>query len=229
MVVTKGRLGNAEQFLPIFLRFSRTVSVIRVEPQTAQALSDPDETMTHHDLRETLQSGQDVALTALYDRYAQQGINFAFGYLGNRSDSEDVVHDAFCRLMAPGQRHRLDQPDEEVAAVFLTSVRNLAIDLLRRRHRRRCEPLREHGRTTSQEAEISEGEVKQLMDDLPREWAQALRFRIERELSYAQIAESMKCSIPQVRTWIYRARKQLAEELQRRGVCVKRSAAADRE
>ena len=72
-------------------------------------------------------------MTALYDRYAQRGVNFAFGLLRNQSDSEDVVHDAFSKLMAPGHaQYRQDRsgmthelPERSV------SERMISVDALR--------------------------------------------------------------------------------------------------
>jgi len=37
---------------------------------------------------------------ALYERYAGRGMHYAYSLLTNRTDSEDVVHEAFYRLLA---------------------------------------------------------------------------------------------------------------------------------
>ena len=169
-------------------------------------------------------AGRNDVFTAFYDRFAERGVNYAFGLLHNRSDSEDVIQDAFCRLMATAQRQRLLENENEFAAVFFTAVRNLAIDMLRRRQRRRHEPLDEARATPARQTDFSEEEVRDLLAELPNDWREALQLRVDGKLSYAQIAEVLDCTVAQVRTWVYRARNQLAAELQGRGIPVHRRA-----
>ena len=63
------------------------------------------------------------------------------------------------------------------------------------------------------------GEEVQLALAIVRdEYRQAFVLFHEHELSYAEIAESMSVPLGTVKTWVHRARKELIEELRRRGV-----------
>jgi RNA polymerase sigma-70 factor (ECF subfamily) len=47
----------------------------------------------------------------------------------------------------------------------------------------------------------------------------------EQELSYAEIGEVLDCPLGTVKTWVHRARRELIQRLQRRGVvCENRDA-----
>ena len=177
--------------------------------------------MTDDELAVALSSGEDAVLAALYDRYAQRAMNYAFGILRNQSDSEDVVQEAFCRLMAPRQRHRLRASAGQLSAIFFTAVRNLSLDTIRRRKTRRQAALVDQ--IASPPADVSpsdEAELRGLVDQLPPEWSEALKLRVDGQLTYAEISEVMGCTLAQVRTRIYRARKQLTRELIQRGFLV---------
>jgi RNA polymerase sigma-70 factor (ECF subfamily) len=56
-------------------------------------------------------------------------------------------------------------------------------------------------------------QVRRAIDRLPENFRAALVLCEYENLSYAQIAETLGASVPQVKTWIHRARRQLAEYL----------------
>jgi RNA polymerase sigma-70 factor (ECF subfamily) len=56
-------------------------------------------------------------------------------------------------------------------------------------------------------------QVRRAIDRLPENFRAALVLCEYEKLSYAQIAETLDASIPQVKTWIHRGRRQLAEML----------------
>ena len=153
----------------------------------------------------------------LYDRYAPRGLRFAYSMIGNVSDAEEAVQEAFCRLLRPIQRGQADCRTTGFAPLFFKTLRNLSIDVLRMKNRRRVvsmndipEPIE---RLAGGDFEKLEMHIGSLMDALPAEWADALRLKIDGGLSYDEIARSMDCTRAQVRTWIYRARRKLEEEL----------------
>jgi RNA polymerase sigma-70 factor (ECF subfamily) len=74
------------------------------------------------------------AVAALYDRYASTLLGLALRIVRERSEAEDVVHDAF---LVVGERARQYVAERgTVAAWLITLVRNLSIDRTRRRERR---------------------------------------------------------------------------------------------
>ena len=58
---------------------------------------------------------------------------FAFYYMGNREDAEDITQEALLRLW----HHGLRMDDESVAAWLTRVARNACLDALRQRHRYR--------------------------------------------------------------------------------------------
>ncbi len=63
-----------------------------------------------------------------------------------------------------------------------------------------------------------ETQIEQWLEQLPPEWADALKLKVNGQLSYAEIADVMNATHAQVRTWIYRARRQLETELNKTGI-----------
>ena len=56
---------------------------------------------------------------------------------------------------------------------------------------------------------------------MPKEWAESLNLKIHAKLSYQEIADVLDATHAQIRTWIYRARKQLALDLEAKGLLEK--------
>src|SRR5262245_65085801 len=83
----------------------------------------------------TLIADGDVrAVGALYDRYSPTLFPIALRILRERSEAEDILHDAF---VAVSERASQYAPERgSVVAWLVTLVRNLSIDRTRRRERR---------------------------------------------------------------------------------------------
>lgn len=125
------------------------------------------------------------------------------------------MQEAFCRLLM--SRHRAEVSDN-FAAVFFTTVRNLCIDVIRRRQKRPTMSIVEIASEPTCPSESNElaqlhGAIRDAIDSLPEQWADALRLRVDGKLPYDEIASVLKCTKPQVRTWIFRGRRQLEREL----------------
>ena len=154
------------------------------------------------------------------------GRRYAQRLLANEADSEDVVQEAFCRLVArrsaalstngssPGSEFATSG---ETAAIFFKIVRNLCIDKLRRKKlQSNVDGQQWIERTPGVELHAIAKETRQQVESalarLPERWRQALLLRAY-ELNYEEISRVMNCTKPQVRTWIFRARQQLSCEL----------------
>ena len=103
--------------------------------------------------------------------------------------------------------------------LFIKSVRNLCIDRLRQRAVRAASPLPPEGIGRSappHPLDLAEERERlgRAISGLPERWRTALLMRVDEELGYEQIAERMKASKAQVRTWIFRARQHLLQQLQ---------------
>lgn len=76
--------------------------------------------------------GDMQAFAAIYDIYARAGYTLALRMMGDAAAAEDVVHDAFIKLMTRLQSYRGDAP---FGAWLKRLLVNAAIDTLRRRQR----------------------------------------------------------------------------------------------
>ena len=157
-------------------------------------------------------------LAQLFSDHRQRANRYAYWILRNESDSEEVVQEAFVRLLQR-ERKTAEKIDERgFTGLLFTTIRNLAIDWLRKDKRRGQVALqKEHEPAdTKQDETRLQGLDEAIwlhMNKLPENWREALKLRTVGELTYEQIAAVLDCSLPQVRTWIFRARKKLAEEL----------------
>ncbi len=161
-------------------------------------------------------------LISLFPEYQARARRYAYWFLGNRNDSEEVVQEAFVRLAQREQNGKPIADENGFAGLLFTTVRNLSIDVLRKGKRTqnveltsdRMPLVRESDDMVSSEFQ---DELTKQLRELPEQWAEALKLRTSAELSYDEIAKVLGCTRAQVRTWIYRARKRLAENLKRLG------------
>jgi len=185
----------------------------------------------------SLRTGDNGAFHVLYERYAPRGLSYANAILHNESDAEEALQEAFCRLLKPIRSGGVDPARGGFRALFFGTLRNLSIDVLRRRRSSghlSLEAVPEPGVVSGAEARAGAGGVSIEVADtvrvafraLPERHAEALRLRLNGELTYEQIAGVLGCSRGQVRTWIFRARRRLEEIFARDGLMPPRTPAA---
>lgn len=160
------------------------------------------------------------------EQVAPQATRYAMSIVRVWADAEEIVQEAFCRMV---QSDRLSEEadfdtDSAQRALFFAMVRNLSIDRLRKKKRRRFEPMdvgklatnKNHSdETTLQRLEKS---VQAILKELPSQWSDALQLKVNGGLSYEEISNVLDATHAQVRTWIYRARKQLEKDLAQQGL-----------
>ena len=145
------------------------------------------------------------------------GRRYARRLLTNEFDSEDVVQEAFCRLVAKYQRGEWNPPRAELAAIFAKIIRNLCIDKLRRtKSQTNTNEECWIGSAPSAESCAIAKETRQQIEvalaQLPDRWRDALLLRTS-GLNYEEISQAMNCTKAQIRTWIFRARQQVISQL----------------
>jgi RNA polymerase sigma-70 factor (ECF subfamily) len=140
-------------------------------------------------------------------------LGIARGIVGNRASPEDVVQQAVMNLY----QHRARYDWREPGGLLRRAVVNEALRILRQP---RMTAMEEdyHGATSSPpEATLIDqetiGQVRRAIEKLPENFKAALVLCEYEKMPYAQIATTLNASIPQVKTWIFRARRQLAEML----------------
>ena len=159
------------------------------------------------------------ATVELFERalsqHSRRLLAIARAIVGTRAAPEDVVQQAVMNLYQ--HRHRYDW--REPGGLLKRAVVNEALRLLR--HPRMSVVADDHpaGRGTSDAAEgmIDDETVVQVRSAiarLPDHFRAALVLCEYENLSYVEIAQALGASVPQVKTWLHRARRQLAGMLE---------------
>jgi RNA polymerase sigma-70 factor (ECF subfamily) len=164
-------------------------------------------------LPEALESTNELFERAVR-QHSRRLLAIARGIVGNRASPEDVVQQAFMNLYTHRDRYDWREP----GGLMRRTVVNEALRILRQPHMSVLpDEASDQGRSQSPGQHMIESEtvlqVRRAIDRLPENFRAALVLCEYEKMSYAQIAESLDASIPQVKTWIHRGRRQLAELL----------------
>jgi RNA polymerase sigma-70 factor (sigma-E family) len=149
----------------------------------------------------------------LYVRHAPEGIRLAFLLTGDRALAEDLVQEAFARLV--GRLRHLRDPGAFTAYLRRTIV-NLATSHFRRR---RVERAYLERRARDPEPGMNPNEdLDQTMHEallrLPKRQRAAIVLRFYEDLSDVQTAEVLRCSRGTVRSLVSRGMTTLRSELE---------------
>jgi RNA polymerase sigma-70 factor (ECF subfamily) len=164
-------------------------------------------------------AGSHDATVELFERAVRQHsrrlLAIARAIVGTRAAPEDVVQQAVMNLYQ--HRHRYDW--REPGGLLKRAVVNEALRLLR--HPRMSVVADDHpaerGATGAAQGMIDDETVVQVRSAiarLPDHFRAALVLCEYEQLSYVEIAQALGASVPQVKTWLHRARRQLAGMLE---------------
>jgi RNA polymerase sigma-70 factor (ECF subfamily) len=163
-----------------------------------------------------VRAGDEKALAELIDRWKTPLINFFYRSLSSYSQAEDLAQMTFVRIYRSAPRY---EPRAKFSTYLFHVARRLLINEYRHRQRKPLEtvdPADLQAVSGSEEtrnlSEIEEA-FNQAIGNLPEKHATALLLLKQQELSYEEIANLMDASVGAVKTWIFRARAQLREEL----------------
>jgi RNA polymerase sigma-70 factor (ECF subfamily) len=153
---------------------------------------------------------------ALFERavreHSRRLLAIARAIVANRASPEDVVQQALTNLY----QHRARYDWREPAGLMRRAVVNEALRVLRQ-PRMVVVSDEEPGRPSSPVAGMIDREtilrVQQAIERLPDHFRSALVLCEYENMAYAQIAEVLGASIPQIKTWLHRGRRQLAQML----------------
>lgn len=152
----------------------------------------------------------------LFDKAVRQHsrrlLAIARAIVGTRASPEDVVQQAVMNLY----QHRARYDWREPGGLLKRAVVNESLRLLR--HPRMSVVGDDHpaGTETAVDGMIDNETVAQVraaIARLPEHFRAALVLCEYENLSYVEISQALGASVPQVKTWLHRARRQLAEML----------------
>ncbi|MGD9645902.1 MAG: RNA polymerase sigma factor [Pirellulales bacterium] len=164
-------------------------------------------------------AGDEAAMVELVHRYQGAVFGLCYRMLGDRQDAEDIAQEAFLRVFR--NLHTWD-PERDFRPWLLAIAGNRCRSHLAVRKRRPATTnlVEELPDTTDDDhaAHNLTEEVGLALSTIREDYRRAFLLFHDQELSYAQISDALDCPVGTVKTWIHRARRELARCLQGRGV-----------
>ena len=159
-------------------------------------------------------AGEQSAMEELIGLWKMPLFRFFLRSLNHHEDAEDLTQRVFIRIYRSSQRY---QAKAKFSTWVFTIARNLLIDEIKKRNRRPQMVFDEHIERVGDGEDRRSGELTEILirhlDSLPEKHRTALLLRVQRELSYREIAEVMQTTEASVKTWIHRARLELRQSL----------------
>lgn len=172
-------------------------------------------TPTDQELLLRIAKRDEGALTQLYDRYCGAALAIATRVLGDRAEAEDVLQEVFVRVWDRAAEYDLSRGS--VAAWVMSSIRNGAIDRLRRKDafHRAVDGAAAQPRPEPEEREFPEDlkRVSAAVAKLPEEQRQAIELAYFEGLSQSEIASRLAQPLGTVKTRMRLAMQKLRAAL----------------
>ena len=180
--------------------------------------------LSDEELIHRFQDGDIYAFDAIVNRYKDQLLNFAYRFLNNPEEAEDVVQETFLRIFRNKHAYR------EIAKFstwVYTIAGNLAKTELRKRKRRKYLYLSDMGyddkefeiadpsANTEKEVEslFQEKIIQKAIDELPPRFRQVILLVEIQELPYEEVSKIMRVPLGTVKSRVNRARLKLQAKL----------------
>ena len=140
----------------------------------------------------------------------------AYHILESQEDAEDAVQELYLKLIKTPEKFTDIQ---DPAALGITILRNICIDIIRRREKRRSEELHEYmiAEVSSPDRATSEKDRLRILireiDKLPQKQSTVLKMRAIEGLEYDEISQRTGLSQVNIRVLVSIARKTLKKNL----------------
>lgn len=180
--------------------------------------------ISDEELIERFQNDDLKAYDIIILRYKDQLLNFAYRFLGNFEESEDIVQETFLRLWR--NRHAYRQIAKFSTWIY-TIAGNLAKTELRKRKRRKIVSISDIGYEdkdyeikdekayTDREADssLTEKIIQDAINELAPRFKEVIILRDIQELSYEDIGSILRIPLGTVKSRVNRARLKLQSKL----------------
>lgn len=170
-------------------------------------------------LVEALRSGDSRAPGLLIERFQGVVFGLCFRMLRDRHDAEDVMQETFLRALRGVSGFDGDRP---LRPWLLGIAANRCRTALSKRTRRpqvveNAEERADHRPGLADPDDLA-GELERALEQIRPEYRLVFALYHEQGLPYEEIARAVERPIGTVKTWLHRARAELADHLIRRGV-----------
>ena len=163
--------------------------------------------------------GSHSAMEEIIAKWKSPLFRFFDRSIRNKADAEDLTQRVFIRIYQSASRYH---PKAKFSSYLFTIARNLLIDEIKKKQHLQTSTYSDdwaQGGMQDNEYELKDwNEILDFaMNEIPEYYSTALLLRVQRELSYGEIADIMKVSESRIKTWIHRARKHLKITLKHHG------------
>ena len=153
--------------------------------------------------------------------YQDRILRLSYSMLRDRAAAEEVVQEVLVRLWKglPGFRS-----ESSISTWIYTITRNACLTALKRREPRLISlddpaPRREADKRAADDWSIPQRpDAEELLNRLPTQYRQVVALFYMQEKSYDEVARMLDLPLGTVKTYLFRARKSLAEDLTRKRV-----------
>jgi RNA polymerase sigma-70 factor (ECF subfamily) len=185
-------------------------------PMSKKAGFKSEELSDDHILMLKIADGNQGAMSDIIDKWKNGLFRFFDRSLRNKADAEDLTQRVFIRIYQSASRYK---PKAKFSTYLFTVARNLLIDEIKKRNRAQVSSYDDDWINFNKgERDNGIKEWQEILDvamqEMPEYHSTAILLRVQRELSYREIAKIMKVSESRVKTWIFRARVHLKESLE---------------
>lgn len=163
-------------------------------------------------------AGDEASQRCLVERYQGAVFGLCYRMLGQREDAEDVAQDSILRAFRSLSGW---DPTRPFKPWILAIAANRCRTFLEKRSRQpvnASDAVASLAEATNVETTDVAEELNIALGKLREDYRTCFILFYVQELSCAQIGEILGCPQGTVKTWLHRARKELAGHLQRRGV-----------
>ncbi|MBW3618659.1 MAG: SigE family RNA polymerase sigma factor [Actinobacteria bacterium] len=161
-----------------------------------------------------VRTGTDAdSFAVVFNAHHRQAVRLAYLLCGDHHQAEDIVSDAFAKVYVQWSRGRVS----DVGAYLRRAVVNETNSKLRRRYLERREASKrsgdERGVRLVDEHAADQDQVWQALSRIPERQRQAVVLRYYEDLSEAQTAEILGCSVGTVKSQVSRGLARMQELL----------------
>lgn len=181
--------------------------------------------ISDEELIQRFQAGEEEAFEEIVKRYANRLMNFAYRFVLDREEAEDIVQETFLKVY---QNRHAYREIAKFSTWIYTITGNLAKTILRKRRSRKLSyfshlapeekeldfPDKDAIPSKSMEQEVEARLIQRAIVKLPEHFRTVIILRDIQELSYEEISSIIEAPLGTVKSRINRARLRLQEELE---------------
>lgn len=183
-------------------------------------LSAGDQFRTDRQLAQQILQGEEWAVRELVERHQGIVLRLCQRMMGCRHDAEDVAQETFVRAVRSMARWDATRPLEPWLLAIAANRCRTALGKRREvlfDQQTMAESYSSKAIDDLPAEDLGE-EVARALEEIRSEYRQAFCLFHTEQLAYAEIAEVLDVPLGTVKTWVHRARRELATILMRRGV-----------